>query len=156
MPFLLQHDPASGNALPELHLYILGMKLLRLILVSLLSLSIPATAMAAMVNQSQCDQLHAGTGEGAIDSGHSAHTMSQHQGNHEQHLAIGQESSPDAPSDCNHCSTGHCASGCATTLASSSHILAETLVFDTELPSLPGTRTAVAHSFELLRPPSLY
>jgi hypothetical protein len=132
------------------------MKFLRLILACLLSLSIPATALAVMVNQSQCDQLHAGTSEQAIDSRHSAHTMSQHQGDHSQQLSSGQETSPDAPGNCNHCSTGHCASGCATTLVSGGSIIADPLGFDTELPSLPGTRTAVAHSFEMLRPPSLY
>jgi hypothetical protein len=141
---------------PELHLNVLGMQLLRLILVCLMSLSIPTTALATMLNQSQCDQLHAATNASAIEPGHGAHTTSQPQGDHSQHLTNSEDSSPAAPKRCNHCSTGHCASGCATTLATCSLFLADTLIFGTELPSVPGTRTTVAHSFELLRPPSLY
>lgn len=153
MPFLLQYDSPSGNPVPELHFNLLGMKLLRLLLVCVLSLSIPATALATMVNQSQCDRFHASTDRSTIDPGHSAHTIIQHQADHAQHL---DGSADSAPQPCNHCSTGHCASGCATTLASGGPIIAEPLSFDTELPSLPGTRTAVAHSFELLRPPGLH
>ena len=153
---MLQYYSPSGNPLPELHLNVLGMKLLRLILVCLLSLSIPATALAAMVNQSQCDRSHASTDGPTIDPGHSEHAIIQHQSDHARHLDRVADASPAAPQPCNHCSTGHCASGCATTLASGTPILADPLGFDTELPSLPGTRTAVAHSFELIRPPSLY
>lgn len=131
------------------------MKLFRTLLVCLLSLSIPATALSSVVSQSQCEQRHASANTRATDSDHHGHAVDQQHGNHGQHGAGGNQPPPTDQGNCNHCSTGHCASGCATTLASNNDFFPSAVTIDTELPTLPGSHTAGAHSLELLRPPSL-
>lgn len=125
------------------------MKLFRTLLVCLLSLSIPATALTSVVSQSQCEQRHASANTRATGSDHQGHAVEEQHGNHGQHSAGGDQG------NCNHCGTGHCASGCATTLASNNDFFPNAVTIDTELPTLPGSHTAGAHSLELLRPPSL-
>jgi hypothetical protein len=131
------------------------MNVLRLILVCLLSLSIPTTALASVVLQSQCEQRHAVADTLSIHPSHGTHIGERPYGDHTQHMTHSGDSPPTDLEQCGHCNTGHCASTCASTLASNDILPADSLTVDAELATTLDSRTAVAHSFDLLRPPSL-
>ena len=130
------------------------MKTLRLLLALILCLSVPVTTLAATVNLAQCEQRHALTDTPLTDQGHALHS-SQPQGEHAQHMGHDDKASGPGLEQCNHCKTGHCASGSAGALASGATLLVSAFENHSDLIVPPGSRTALAHSLALLRPPSL-
>lgn len=130
------------------------MKIVRLLLALILSVSVPVTTLAATVNLAQCEQRHALTDTPLTDPGHSLQS-SQPQGVHAQHMAHNDNTSQPDLEQCSHCKTGHCASGSAGALASGAPLLVSAFENHAELIATPGSRTAPAHSLVPLRPPSL-
>lgn len=127
---------------------------MKILLVLLLSLSVPVTALSATVSLAKCEHRHAMTGTLSIDPDHALSTDHASQGDHSQHSQhTGDSSKPDT-TRCGHCSSGHCASGTAGLSVGGFYFIAR---FDSssELIIHPGSHTAVAHSIDLLRPPNL-
>lgn len=127
--------------------------MIRLLLIFLLSVSIPVTTLAATVSMVQCEQMHAMTGTLSIERGLAQHS-SQPAVDETQHGMHHDTASTADTGHCNHCQTGHCASVCVSTLASGKFLPLPSLSAHAELIISSGGRTTLAHSLGLLRPPA--
>jgi hypothetical protein len=124
---------------------------MRLLLALVLSLAVPITVLSGAVSQVKCEHMHAMSGMEPIPSEH-ANRMNQ--ADHSQHLQHNSDSSSSPMTQCDHCSSGHCASS-ATGLSVGGSLSIAPFDSGSELISPPHSRTAVAHSIDLLRPPNL-
>ncbi len=129
------------------------MKMLRLLLIFMLSVSVPVTTLAATMSMAQCEQMHAMTDTLSVDQDHAQHT-NQPPSDDTAHAMHDDGGSMANTGHCDHCQTGHCASGCVSALASGEPFPSPSLSAHAELIASSGGRTALAHSLDLLRPPA--
>ena len=128
------------------------MKSLRILLVICLSLSVPTTALAAVVGKAQCEHRHMADTIVSVDHVQNVGTSMQH-GDHSQHSAHDGAFGADHSSQCPHCNSGQCASGSVSALvALSDNTLSEKSA--AQLIASPISHTAAAHSNSLFRPPA--
>jgi hypothetical protein len=130
------------------------MKLLRLLLVALLSLSFPATALTVALSSSECTHPQpAGSGAAVAEMHHSMNGEAAASG-HDMHAAHIDAAHSPPDNACSHCQTGHCANGSASALAIDGAANSSPLDTSTGTVPDPHSQTALAHTLGLLRPPA--
>ncbi|MGQ0586525.1 MAG: hypothetical protein ACT4PK_04915 [Gammaproteobacteria bacterium] len=132
------------------------MKKLRLLVALCLSLTVPAAALASVVNAGHCQMKPAARASTGAHAGHDMGAMQHAQ--HMQQMAAADAPAKSAPSGCTcgcKCTSDHCVSG-ASGLLTGPRTEADFVSSDGSLrtQAMPS-RTASAHHLDLLRPPSL-
>jgi len=136
------------------------MKLLRLFLALWLSLAMPATALAAVLNADHCSRMPVPTP--ASSNEHAGHDMqSMSRAEHVQHMQQAGATTADTDAPSNGCKCGcdcashHCVAGASGVLAGSMPGGAFAFGAGEQLAYVGPSRKASAHHLDLLRPPSL-
>lgn len=127
---------------------------MKILLVLLLSLSVPMTALSATLNLTKCEHRHAMVGTPSMAQDHAASMDRAPHSMHSQHLEHAGGSSKVDTTECGHCSSGHCASGSAALFVGGSDFLTP-LNSSSELTLASDSHIAVAHSIGIFRPPNL-